>query len=104
MLTESQGGQFLGLLQPNAHVGAPDIAHLQERLSEDLRRNYRATYPLMERLIREREIETMRDVSRVLDGGPPVLIDDFHVTTEGNKMLVDRIRDLLLENGWINGP
>lgn len=100
LITESRGGLFLGLLQPNAHIGSPDIAHLQGRLREDLRRNYRAAYPLIERLIRDRGVVWMRDISRALDGEVAVLIDDFHVTTAGNQILANRIRALLVENGW----
>ena len=85
-------------------IGSPNIVHLQGRLREDLRPSYHATYPLIKSLIRERGAAGMRDLSHALDGGAAVLINDFHLTSGGNQILVDRIRDLLVENEWIDGP
>lgn len=104
LITESRRGVFLGLLQPNAHVGSPNILHLQGTLREDLGRNYRATYPVVQELIRERDVPWMKDISSALDGEAAVLIDDAHVAKEGNQMLAARIRDVLVENGWIESP
>ena len=46
----------------------------------------------------------MKDISNALDGEAAVLIDDAHVAKEGNEMIVARIRDVLVANGWIASP
>jgi lysophospholipase L1-like esterase len=99
-LVEAHGGRFLGLLQPNSHIGSPRTDHLVGRLDEELGRNYQAVYPLARALIREMQSPWMVDLSGLFDGDMILLIDDFHVTEKGNQILAERISELLGARGW----
>jgi lysophospholipase L1-like esterase len=99
-LVEARGGHFLGVLQPNAHVGSPRIDHLKGRLWKELGINCQVVYPLLRELIRSRHDPEFVDLSDVLDGDQLFFVDDSHVTEKGNAVIVDAIERSLAKLGW----
>lgn len=86
------GGQFYAFLQPNAHVGSPNLSHLDLKGNRVLRGDeYRAVYPLIRKLAQERNLTWFQDVSDALDGDKAFYIDDAHVGPDGNKTIAGQI-------------
>jgi lysophospholipase L1-like esterase len=98
VIAESQGVRFIGVLQPAAHVGSPELDHVRSRLRNDVRANHRVLYPALQARLREAGHEWIYDLTDAFDGIGAVLIDDFHVTEEGNRVIARRIHEILSAN------
>ena len=94
-IAASRGARFVGLLQPVAHFGSPNLEVVQPILRADLRANYAVLYPALLERLRSAGHEWIYDVSGAFDGVGPVLIDDFHVTEDGNRVIAERLNTIL---------
>ena len=95
-VVEAEGGRFLAVLQPVAHLGTPDIDYLDaEGLRAYLKADFLAVYPLLIKQIREERLDWVIDLTDVFDGGQRVYIDDTHVTAEGNRMVAARLKPVI---------
>ena len=95
-LVSRHSGKFFAFLQPNAHVGSPNLSYLD--LSEDrmLRgEEYRAVYPLVRKLAAQKNLKWIIDLSTVLDGDRRLYVDDAHLSPEGNKTVAKKIYEIL---------
>lgn len=99
------GGQFYAFLQPNGHVGSPNISHLDLKGNRVLRGDeYRAVYPLVVKLAQERNLTWFNDLSDALDGDKLYFIDDAHVGPDGNKTIAERMAGRLAGKLSAAGP
>jgi len=94
-IAASRGARFVGLLQPVAHFGSPNLEVVQPMLRSDPRANYKVLYPALQERLREAGHEWIYDLTGAFDQAGPVLIDDFHVTEDGNRVIADRLNEIL---------
>lgn len=90
-LAQAQGIEFLAVLQPVAYLGQPKVDHIQEDLDPQFGKQYEAVYPILQRLIRERNYDWIVDYSQVLSRDEYFYIDFCHVSANGNEILARRL-------------
>jgi hypothetical protein len=94
-LTEAHGGKFIGILQPIAHFSATRKDHI--RLAAIQRQQYEAVYPLIRARMAGRP--GLYDLTTVLDRDEYIYIDFCHVSPNGNRLIAQKIVDLLESGG-----
>ena len=48
LIAEARGGKFVGVLQPVAYVGSPNISYLPDVEKDAMLRQYDVVYPMIE--------------------------------------------------------
>jgi lysophospholipase L1-like esterase len=95
-LVSRHGGKFFAFLQPNAHVGSPNLSYLNMSENRMLRsEEYRAVYPLVRKFAAQKSAKWIIDLSTVLDGDRLLYVDDAHLSPEGNKTIAKKIYETL---------
>lgn len=94
-LVTSRGGKFIAILQPVAYVGSPRLDHLE--LNAELGDNFRFVYDEVQKIINTQQQPWIYDYTQAFNGQEYIYIDFCHVTKSGNKIIADRLTDLLLQ-------
>lgn len=95
-IVSRHGGQFYAFLQPHAHVGKPNTSYLDLSGDRVLRgEEFRTVYPLVQKLVREKNLAWFGDLSTALDGNQRYLLDDAHLGPDGNKIVAQQIQSFL---------
>lgn len=93
-LVTSRGGKFMAVLQPVSYIGSPRLDHLQ--LDPELGANFRFVYAELQKLIKEKGQPWVHDLTPAFNGEDYIYIDFCHVTKAGNKIIADKLTDVLL--------
>ena len=94
-LVEKHGGKFLPVLQPVAHLGAPNLRYLDSVKNDALLHSqYEAVYAEIVSQLRQAGLEYV-DLTRIHDGEQILYIDFCHVSSEGNERVAARIAAML---------
>jgi hypothetical protein len=81
------GARFVGVLQPVAFVGTPNLGQAPEVVGNDLlRRQYAVVYPRIRAALQRAGMEYI-DLTAVFDGDEALYIDFCHVIPKGNEMV-----------------
>ncbi|MGH8497340.1 MAG: hypothetical protein ACRERV_00780 [Methylococcales bacterium] len=93
-LVSSYGGRFYAFLQPHAYVGSPRIDQLDLAKPDRLiqRQQFEAVYPIVQEKMKTRGLGWFFDISNVINGTQYLLVDHAHVTTEGNRIIAEAIK------------
>jgi hypothetical protein len=96
-VADSRGIEFHAVLQPVAVIGSPNVEHLDYLADPDHSRSkdYRATYPLVQRWIREQDLDWVHDFTDAFDRDELIYIDGCHVNALGNEIIARRIDGLI---------
>jgi lysophospholipase L1-like esterase len=89
-LVASYGGRFIGILQPIVYFS--QTRHDLIRDDPDLRAQYQAVYPLVERLI---EGGPFHNMVRALDVDEYIYVDYCHLSPNGNALIAARIAEII---------
>jgi hypothetical protein len=97
ILVSANGGRFHAFLHPHAFVGSPRVDHLDltGQRNEGQRAQFAAVYPLIRQKMAARGYDWFTDISRALDGDVYLLVDHAHITTKGNALIAELIRQSL---------
>jgi hypothetical protein len=93
-LVTSRDGKFIAILQPVAYVGSPRLDHLE--LNAELGTNFQFVYDEVHKIIDTQKQPWIYDFSQAFNGEDYIYIDFCHVTKTGNKIIADKLSDLLL--------
>lgn len=97
-LVTANGGQFYAFLQPNLYVGKPAKAHVKLKNKQRRRGGELAiVYPLVRAKIAANPTDWMTDLAQAFDNKGPVYLDDVHITPAGNKIIAEKIREIVLK-------
>lgn len=96
-LVTSRGGKFVAILQPVAYMGSPRLDHLE--LNKELGDNFRFVYDEVQKIINTQKHPWIYDFSEAFNGDDYIYIDFCHVTKSGNKIVADKLADLIPEMG-----
>lgn len=98
-IVTARGGEFHAVLQPHAHVGNPRVDHVAAYFTPEERASHRAVYPAIRRLLGSPPPRWVHDFTDAFDReeteGRYLLIDDAHVTAEGNEIIAKRLARLV---------
>ncbi len=98
-LVVSRGGDFIAILQPSAHTGSPRIDHLACCLTPAVGRTLAIVYPLLRERVAAAGHPWIYDFTDAYDrdhtNDAYLLVDDFHVTAQGNALIAQRISEIL---------
>jgi hypothetical protein len=96
-IADSRGIEFHAILQPVAVVGSPNLSHLEYLTDPAHSRStdYRAAYPIVQRWIREQNLDWIHDFTDAFDGEELIYIDGCHVNARGNEIIARRIDELI---------
>jgi hypothetical protein len=92
-LVTSRGGKFIAILQPVSYIGSAQVEHLQ--LHEELGENFRFVYDELQKLIIEKGHPWVYDLTPAFNGNEYIYIDFCHVTKAGNRIIADKLTDVL---------
>lgn len=95
-IADSRGIEFHAILQPVAVIGSPNLTHLSYLADAEHSRSkdYRATYPFVQRWIREEGGDWAHDFTDAFDREELIYIDGCHVNALGNDIIARRIDEL----------
>ncbi|MCG8591192.1 MAG: hypothetical protein MJE66_18020, partial [Proteobacteria bacterium] len=96
-LVVARGATFVGVLQPIAYVGSPELSHLSLSLDSKRAKDARSTYPMLQELVaneRRRGGTWLHDFSALFDGSEALYVDFCHVIAAGNRRVAERIAEL----------
>jgi hypothetical protein len=98
-LVESNGGTFIGILQPVAYFGTPDLSYLTEltKFSDFFpgnREEFQAVYGRLRRRLAQENFD-YTDLTGAFDNKAAVYSDFCHVSPEGNKIIADSIAEII---------
>ena len=87
LIVEARGGKFVGVLQPVAYVGSPNISYLPE-VEKDamLRRQYDIVYPKIEAELAKAGVPYV-NLTNIFNGKEMFYVDFCHVIPKGNEMI-----------------
>lgn len=95
-LVDSYGGRFYAFFQPNFALGALKTDHLKlDDEDRALGKQYQTVYPIVMRMLKEKGMDYVYDLTKALDGNTPYLIDYVHVAPAGNKILAENIKNVI---------
>jgi len=100
-VAEQAGADFHAVLQPVGVVGSPNVDYLGDLANNPAQRlgDYRAVYPIVQRLVREANEPWLHDFSDAFDGDEPIYIDTCHVNARGNEIIARRMEESF-GGGW----
>jgi hypothetical protein len=100
-LVTARGGDFIAVLQPVSFVGSPRVDHLAAlpdsfanfhmKPSPGLQVVYQRMWPILQRRLREEQLDWALDFSDAFDGSEPIYVDWAHVTGRGNELIARRL-------------
>ncbi|MDX1401168.1 MAG: SGNH/GDSL hydrolase family protein [Kiloniellales bacterium] len=90
----AEGKEFYAFLRPMTGVGSLELDHLT--LDPNALAQYLPVYEAVRTLIDEEGEGWAWDLSDSFDGGPPVFMDDGHIVGAGNRIVAERIRDIVM--------
>lgn len=94
-LVELHGGRFLAFLQPVSFFSRTPLDYL--KLPRNFEPQYRAVYPILRaKLARSGEFQ---DLVAVLDGDEPVYTDFCHLAPRGNRIVAERMAQIVARSG-----
>jgi hypothetical protein len=100
-LSRAEGIDFIGVLQPVAYMGAPQLDHLSglpdSQMHPELKDQYEAVYPILRDAIADSGAGWMVDLSGAYDGEQPLYIDFCHVISKANEIIAAAISDVVDE-------
>jgi hypothetical protein len=87
LIVEARGGKFVGVLQPVAYVGSPNISYLPD-VEKDalLRRQYDIVYPKIEAELAKAGVPYV-NLTDIFNGKEMFYVDFCHVIPKGNEMI-----------------
>jgi len=88
-IVTGRNGEFFAVLQPAAFIGNPRTDHLE--LDEELGKNIREIYRLLQTKIAERKHPWIIDLSKEFDSDEYIFIDFCHVSPNGNEIIAREI-------------
>lgn len=87
LIVEARGGRFVGVLQPVAYVGSPDISYLPDVVKDAmLRRQYAVVYPKIEAELATAGVAYV-NLTSIFNGKEMFYVDFCHVIPKGNEMI-----------------
>lgn len=96
-LANSNGARFIGILQPNAGIGNPNLSHLT--LDQNILTGYKHLYPAIIKLLQSEEYSGLaQDVSILVDAFDNedyIYIDFCHVSPNGNQIIAKKIYSII---------
>lgn len=101
-IVRGYGGRFFALLQPNIFVGSPRLDHLkglpqvEKMVRARFERQFSPVYPLIRDKLALRGLGWFHDVTDIFDRDEFIYIDTAHVTPNGNRILAERIRQIIM--------
>ena len=97
-MAQSQGNQFLPILQPVSYVGKPNLTYLPGVANDEaLRKQYAVIYSKLKEALVKEKIQYL-DLTNIFDGEELFYFDFCHVTPNGNKLVAQKINDYVLRN------
>jgi len=97
-LVTGYGGKFYGFLQPQLYSGSPRSDYVVLKKKQRGRgTEFKAVYPLLQRQISQIKGQWAYDFSGAFDGNQPIYVDDVHVAPAGNRIIAEKIRNIVLE-------
>ncbi|MBI2716928.1 MAG: hypothetical protein HYX37_21145 [Rhizobiales bacterium] len=95
LIVEARGGKFVGVLQPVAYVGSPNISYMPD-VEKDamLRRQYDVVYPKIEAELVKAGVAYV-DLTSIFNGKEMFYVDFCHVIPKGNEMIAAAIAKTL---------
>ena len=94
-LAEARGIKFIAILQPVAFIGEPKldskISLSNPEWEEELRSQYETVYPLIKKVIQEREQKWILDYSNVFSRDEYIYWDYYHVSKNGNSIIAKHL-------------
>ena len=91
LIVEARGGTFIGVLQPVAFVGSPNISYLPKVAGDALlRRQYDVLYPKIEAELAKAGVRYL-NLTDIFNGKEMFYVDFCHVIPKGNEMLAAAI-------------
>ena len=95
----ANGDKFLAVLQPVAFIGDPKLDHinLDSPLHNNLKREFNAVYPFIEKIAMEKEINFISLTSE-FDKDEYFYIDHCHVSENGNYSIAKEITKYVFNN------
>ncbi len=98
-LVSGYGGKFYAFLQPQLYSGKPRSDYVVLKKKQRGRGSeFKAVYPLLQARISRIKGQWAFDLSGAFDGNQPIYVDDVHVAPIGNKIIAEKIRDIVLAN------
>jgi lysophospholipase L1-like esterase len=101
-IVTSRGGTFVAILQPHAYVGSPRIDHLEGILGPAVGRSLQSVYPLLQERVAAAGHAWVHDLTHAYDRDQTndayLLVDGFHVSAQGNRVIVQHIDEILRAN------
>jgi len=94
-IAANNGVKFFAVLQPVSYIGSPRLDHL--RLDRRLGDQYGAVYPILKKKITMLSNDWIFDFTDSFDGHDYTYIDFCHVSEEGNRLIADRMLEMLLK-------
>lgn len=95
LLTEQHGGHFFAFLAPVAGIGAPRLDYLT--LDRDRLAQFPPVYGEIRDLMAERTAGWSWDLTDAFDGDEYIYVDYAHVTSTGNALIAERMRQVIEE-------
>ncbi|MEG4808688.1 hypothetical protein QUA82_13720 [Microcoleus sp. F8-D3] len=99
VIAEAQEINFLGILQPVAFMENPKLAqdlHLNVGWNNELRKQYKTVYPLIQSMMRERGYDFLLDYTDLLNRNQAAYIDFCHLSKNGNMIIAEQLyRDFM---------
>ncbi|MEG4941341.1 hypothetical protein [Microcoleus sp. F4-D5] len=99
VIAQAQGIKFLGILQPVAFMENPKLAqdlHLNVGWNNELRKQYKTVYPLIQSMMRERGYDFLLDYTDLLNRDRDIYIDFCHLSKNGNMIIAEQLyRDFM---------
>jgi len=95
-IATANGDKFVGILQPVAFLGDPNIDYLdlQDENSRRLRKQFEAVYPLFIKYASKAEVNFV-DMTKVYDGCSNCYVDFCHGGPQANELLVNALHRIL---------
>jgi hypothetical protein len=87
LIVEARGGKFVGVLQPVAYVGSPNISYMPDVENDaKLRRQYDIVYPKIEAELAKAGMPYV-NLTSIFNGKEMFYVDFCHVIPKGNEMI-----------------
>lgn len=90
-----KGGRFVAILQPVIYIGNPKHDYLDLSVTDRRARSYRAVYPFIQKFIAETNVDWIYDFSNSFDRDEFIYVDFAHVSQNGNRIVAERLANLL---------
>ncbi|MEG4503172.1 hypothetical protein QUA81_04165 [Microcoleus sp. F6_B4] len=99
VIARAQGIKFLGILQPVAFMENPKLdrdLHLNLGWNDELRKQYKTVYPIIQSMMRERGYDFLLDYTDLLNRDRAAYIDFCHLSKNGNMIIAEQLyRDFM---------